>query len=436
MIPYDEERAMVYQWPAAVEGPTGFRRWRRNRPFWGGLFMIISGLLILGSGNLDLGNIQIHLGVTGFLSYVIPAVLILCGALIWVTPEQRFFYSIIGIIAAIYSLISVNLGGFFVGMLFGLIGGCLAFAWVPRKHGDIAVPAQRSGDPDDALDTTAADTTTTEFGAGEFGSGDEAESEGKQGARFRGPRHAADDAPVTTDEHDSRLRTPGFIAGAFALIALVGGSRARRRTESAGRIGRRLYAPDDRADEGARPAPGESSSCGCRLRRRSARGRTHGGDRHRPDRRSGDRCHHAGHRRYAGRRPEQLARSDADRHPERDADRGSDHCAAEPGAVADRDAQAEAADVALPQRVADVRADPHVRRRYAVPLRLLPDHREEPRRRAGPALRGRESGHDDGEQADHERPDVRRQRRPADEVGDAHRDGVLDGLVHVDAVRA
>lgn len=108
----------------------GFRRWRRARPFWGGLLTILAGLEIFGSTQLTLNGLTFHTGPTGFLSWVIPAILVGCGALMWFSPQQRMFYAIVGAVTAVFSLIGVNLGGFFIGMLLGLVGGGLGFAWV------------------------------------------------------------------------------------------------------------------------------------------------------------------------------------------------------------------------------------------------------------------------------------------------------------------
>src|SRR5215468_1873323 len=102
-----------------------FRRWRRTRPFWGGLLLILAACEIFYSGNLDLGNLQIHLGLPGFQSYIIPLVLALCGVLVWVSPSQRIFYGVIGLLAAVYSLVGANLGGFVFGFLIGTFGGGL-----------------------------------------------------------------------------------------------------------------------------------------------------------------------------------------------------------------------------------------------------------------------------------------------------------------------
>jgi hypothetical protein len=110
-----------------------FRHWRRCRPFWGGLFLLISGLELFFSANLTLGDMQVHIGPQGFLSYLLPLIMILCGLLCWFTPGQRLFYGILGLLTALYSLLGLNLGGFFLGMLLGMVGGALVIAWGPPR---------------------------------------------------------------------------------------------------------------------------------------------------------------------------------------------------------------------------------------------------------------------------------------------------------------
>ena len=69
---------------------------------------------------MNLGNLQIHMGQQGFISYVVPLALILCGLLSALTPDQRLFYGIIGVLNARYSFIGLNLCGFFLGMVLGI----------------------------------------------------------------------------------------------------------------------------------------------------------------------------------------------------------------------------------------------------------------------------------------------------------------------------
>ncbi|MFE7415479.1 DUF6114 domain-containing protein, partial [Streptomyces laurentii] len=45
----------------------------------------------------------------------------------------RLFYSIIGVLASLATWVTSNLGGFFIGMLLGLIGSSLTFGWLPDR---------------------------------------------------------------------------------------------------------------------------------------------------------------------------------------------------------------------------------------------------------------------------------------------------------------
>ncbi|WP_246594892.1 DUF6114 domain-containing protein, partial [Actinoplanes auranticolor] len=125
----------------------GFRRWRRSRPFWGGLLLLIAGLELFLSANLTLGDLEVHMGPEGFLSYLLPLLLVLTGVLSWVTPGQRLFYGVLGLLTAVYSLVGLNLGGFGLGMLLGIVGGALVLAWAPTRPGP-AAPAASGREPE------------------------------------------------------------------------------------------------------------------------------------------------------------------------------------------------------------------------------------------------------------------------------------------------
>ena len=129
-----------------------FRRWRRHRPFWGGLILVLSAGELFASGNMSINGLELHLGPQGFLSYLLPLMLLICGLLSWFTPAQRVFYGIIALLAALYSFIGLNLGGFFVGMVLGIVGGGLVIAWGPPRVPPGAEPGSPApgGEPNDA----------------------------------------------------------------------------------------------------------------------------------------------------------------------------------------------------------------------------------------------------------------------------------------------
>jgi hypothetical protein len=121
-----------------TRGPrrSAFRQWRRSRPFWGGLLLLLGGLemlLIPLTGVLARGQIKlvIYVGIGGVFGILIGALLIACGLALWFTPVHKTFYAIAGLLLSLLSFIGTNLGGFFIGMLLGIVGGSLAFAWTP-----------------------------------------------------------------------------------------------------------------------------------------------------------------------------------------------------------------------------------------------------------------------------------------------------------------
>ncbi|MEV4283096.1 DUF6114 domain-containing protein [Actinoplanes xinjiangensis] len=102
--------------------------WRHRRPFWGGLFVLLGGLEIMFTVWAPLG-VVLHVGMQNFIGYLIPIVIILCGLLLWFTPAQRIFYSLVAIVCGLASWLTSNMGGFIIGLLLTLTGGALAFAW-------------------------------------------------------------------------------------------------------------------------------------------------------------------------------------------------------------------------------------------------------------------------------------------------------------------
>lgn len=105
-----------------------FRIWRRTRPFWGGFLVIVGAGEMLASEQAPIPFVS-QVGIRGLGSYLTPIFMLLCGALLWLSPTTRNYHSLVAILLALDSWLTANLGGFFVGMLIGVIGGAMAFAW-------------------------------------------------------------------------------------------------------------------------------------------------------------------------------------------------------------------------------------------------------------------------------------------------------------------
>ncbi|WP_223837575.1 DUF6114 domain-containing protein [Streptomyces venezuelae] len=105
-----------------------FRRWRRSRPFWGGLFAALAGAEICV---LPLAPLKVMLtqGVAGIPSVLMGLVMIVLGLTAWFAPHYRTLAGVLTTLIATAALVLSNLGGFLIGTLLGILGGGLMFAW-------------------------------------------------------------------------------------------------------------------------------------------------------------------------------------------------------------------------------------------------------------------------------------------------------------------
>ncbi|MET9080489.1 DUF6114 domain-containing protein [Streptomyces sp. NPDC004237] len=110
-----------------------FRRWRGERPFAGGVLLVLAGAEILVTMKAPLPVI-LHIGMQGLAGYLLPALMIVCGVLILFNPAQRLFYSVLGILLSLGTWLTSNLGGFMVGLLLGAVGSCITFGWLPDQE--------------------------------------------------------------------------------------------------------------------------------------------------------------------------------------------------------------------------------------------------------------------------------------------------------------
>jgi Family of unknown function (DUF6114) len=104
------------------------RGWRRSRPFWGAVVILVAGGVVAA--------VRFTLPLRAAWT-ILPAGLLIaggmiaCGLLLLFDPAQRSLYAVGAILLSITALETSHLGGYLVGTLLGLAGGATAFAWVP-----------------------------------------------------------------------------------------------------------------------------------------------------------------------------------------------------------------------------------------------------------------------------------------------------------------
>lgn len=107
-----------------------FRRWRRSRPFWGGL------LTVLGGGIITLGpasayKVMLQAGDVIWEGITVGALVTILGLFLWFQPSMRHFFGVLIVILSLVSFITSDIGGFIIGMTLSMTGGSMGFAWVP-----------------------------------------------------------------------------------------------------------------------------------------------------------------------------------------------------------------------------------------------------------------------------------------------------------------
>ncbi|MFD7325364.1 DUF6114 domain-containing protein [Streptomyces sp. NPDC059875] len=122
--------------PAGPDGPGlrhRLRTWRRTRPFWAGLLLLLGGaeLLLVPLSPL---TVLVSLGIGGIAAIGIGLALVAAGLFLWFLPHTHHYVSVHALILSVLSFAATNLGGFLVGMVLGILGSAMGFGWTPIRE--------------------------------------------------------------------------------------------------------------------------------------------------------------------------------------------------------------------------------------------------------------------------------------------------------------
>ncbi|MEV1069767.1 DUF6114 domain-containing protein [Streptomyces sp. NPDC050263] len=153
-----------------------FRAWRGTRPFWAGLFVLLSGLPIayFPYAHLQVGHLTLAMATTaGAGSLIIGVLLGVLGVSLWFQKHVQVFAGVAAILLGLVSIPVSNLGGFLIGFLLALIGGAMAVSWAPGvppapvpapEHGAAAGDAPEGAFPEGSA--TPGDLTENPYSTG------------------------------------------------------------------------------------------------------------------------------------------------------------------------------------------------------------------------------------------------------------------------------
>lgn len=105
-----------------------FTAYRRTRPFWGGLLMMIGGLEIIQMMSFSLA-IAVGGGWNTSAGYILGGGLVIFGLCAWFTPYYSSLVGLLGVLVALAAFVGANLGGLLVGTILGIVGGSMVWAW-------------------------------------------------------------------------------------------------------------------------------------------------------------------------------------------------------------------------------------------------------------------------------------------------------------------
>ncbi len=167
---------MVHALTLLRTGWGRFRNRRRGRPVWGGFLLVAAGIELLvapAAQTLILPiDLIVYAGVAGVSGTLIALLMITLGVLSWLQPAQHVFFGLVGLFLSLASFVTSNFGGFVIGMLLGIVGGSLVFAWTPRARGGLGgrrgtgdAPTPQNGgegEEEGAPDTKGSDGDATD----------------------------------------------------------------------------------------------------------------------------------------------------------------------------------------------------------------------------------------------------------------------------------
>lgn len=109
-----------------------FTAFRRTRPFWGSVWLFVGGIVVLRTADIPLGLV-LGQGFSGSAGYILGGGMMLFAAVAMFAPHYHALVGLVGVLLALAAFVSVNLGGFLVGTVLGIVGGSMVWGWGEKR---------------------------------------------------------------------------------------------------------------------------------------------------------------------------------------------------------------------------------------------------------------------------------------------------------------
>jgi hypothetical protein len=113
-----------------------FRQWRSERPFWGGVALVASGLLLLlpAVATVKVGDVLISIStIAGVSTLLLGALMLVCAGSILMHDVARVPAGVAAMVLALVALPAANFGGYVLGTVLGVLGSAATLAWAPAQ---------------------------------------------------------------------------------------------------------------------------------------------------------------------------------------------------------------------------------------------------------------------------------------------------------------
>lgn len=113
-------------------------RYLTTRPTIGCVLLAAGGWFVLRPVVASTFQFLAYLGVGGAQIYILGGGMVAAALVAFFAPAQRHFPALMAMAFSIASLPLANLGGWLIGMVLGIVGSGLIFAWTPYSDAQLA----------------------------------------------------------------------------------------------------------------------------------------------------------------------------------------------------------------------------------------------------------------------------------------------------------
>jgi len=121
-------------------------RFLKTRPTLGCVLLALGGYFVLKPVVGSTFQFLSYLGVGGAQVYILGGGMVAAALVAFCAPAQRHFPALMALAFSIASLPLANLGGWLIGMVLGIVGSGLIFAWTPYSAKQLSRIEQKAAE--------------------------------------------------------------------------------------------------------------------------------------------------------------------------------------------------------------------------------------------------------------------------------------------------